>query len=479
MIRLIVLCFLPALAALIAFAIPAHRGRWRIGVLVGSAAVHLALSLSLWSVPAPAAFGGWLEVDALGLLVLTLASTLFFMTSLYTVGYIHHERPRGGRAFVAGLLAFLTAVTIVSLAQHFALLWVGMETATLALAPLVFQRHDRRSLEAVWKYLVISSVGIALALLGIFFLATAQSGVPGRPLIMRDLIDHAGELDRDWLRAAFLFLLVGFGTKMGLAPMHTWKPDTYGEAPSHVGGLMAGALTSCAFLGVARASSILNAAGLASFGQPVLIAFGLLSLGVAAAFIIGQQDIKRLLAYSSVEHMGILALGLGLGGSGIYGSALHVLTNGLAKGWLFLVVGNIGVAARTDHAMIDHGLVRTLPLSGPLLIAGLFAVTGSPPFGLFVSEFTILRAAMGGGHFWIAAAMLTLLAVIFIGIAALVLDLALGPPAQSATRFRESPWMVVGPFVLAAAVLMLGVYIPGPLRETLAAAAAMLGGSIP
>jgi hydrogenase-4 component F len=200
---------------------------------------------------------------------------------------------------------------------------------------------------------------------------------------------------------------------------------------------------------------------------------------VAAAFIIGQQDIKRLLAYSSVEHMGILVLGLGLGGSGIYGSALHVLTNGLAKGWLFLVVGNIGIAARNDQAVIDHGLVRTLPLSGALLIAGLFAVTGSPPFGLFLSEFTILRAAMGGGHFWIAAAMLTLLAIIFIGMAALVVGLALGPPAPRATRFRESPWLVVGPFVLAAAVLMLGVYIPVPLREVLAAAAAMLGGSAP
>lgn len=480
MTRLIALCALPALAALITYTIPAHlAGRWRIGVLIGTAAAHLALTLSLWSVPAPEAFRGWLEPDALGLLVLTLGSLLFFVTSIYTVGYIRSERPRGGRVFVAGLLAFLTAVTIVSLAQHFALLWVGMEAATLALAPLVFHRHDRRSLEAVWKYLVISSVGIALALLGIFFLATAQSGVPGRPLVIRDLAVHAGELDGDWLRIAFIFLLVGFGTKMGLAPMHTWKPDTYGEAPSLVGGLMAGALTSCAFLGVARAAGIMSAAGLATFAQPVLIAFGLLSLVVAAAFMISQKDVKRLLAYSSVEHMGILVLGLGLGGSGIYGSVLHVLNNGLAKGWLFLVVGNIGVAARHDHVAASHGLVRTIPVSGALLVAGLFAVTGSPPFGLFLSEFTILRAAIGTGHPWTATAMLLLLAIIFIGIAALVVDITFGEPTSNRARVRESPWLLVGPFVLAATVLLLGVYIPAPLRDVLARAALSLGGSVP
>lgn len=480
MTRLALMCGLPPLAAAASFAVPPHHaGRWRIAILVAGAATHLGLVGSLWLSPAPPAFGGWLAADALGLLVLSLASLLFFVTALYAVGYIRRERPRGGRAFVAGLLAFLTAVTLVALAQHLALLWVGMEAATLALAPLVFHRHDRRSLEAVWKYLVLSSVGIALALLGVFFLATAQAGAGGRPLIMGDLIARARGLDGDWLRAAFIFLLVGFGTKMGLAPMHTWKPDTYGEAPSLVGGLMAGALTSCAFLGVARATSVMMAAGLADFVQPVLIAFGLLSLAVAAAFIIGQQDLKRLLAYSSVEHMGILVLGLGLGGGAMYGSVLHVLNNGLAKGWLFLVVGNIGAAARLSGAPASHGIVRTLPVSGALLVAGLFAITGSPPFGLFLSEFTILRAAIGGGHAWTAIAMLVLLAVIFIGIAMLVLDIALGTPAPGATRVRESPWLLIGPFVLAATVLLLGLHIPGPVRAVLALAAASLGGSTP
>jgi hydrogenase-4 component F len=331
----------------------------------------------------------------------------------------------------------------------------------------------------VWKYLLISSVGIALALLGIFFLATAQHGVPGRPLIVSDLAASATALHPSWLRAAFLFLLVGFGTKMGLAPMHTWKPDTYGEAPSLVGGLMAGALTSCAFLGLARVTGVAMAAGHGPFVQPVLIGFGLVSMVVAAAFIIGQTDLKRLLAYSSVEHMGLLVLGLGFGGIGTYGSALHVLNNGLSKGWLFLVAGNVVLATGSSSAVANRGLLRTVPVSGVLLVLGLFAVTGSPPFSLFVSEFTILRAALDAGHPWIAAAILLLLAIIFVGMASLVLEMSLGEPAPGTQRVAESRWLVVGPVALAATVLVLGVYLPAPLRAALAGAAAGLGGGAP
>jgi hydrogenase-4 component F len=358
-----------------------------------------------------------------------------------------------------------------------------MEATTLSIAPLVFVRRDRRSLEATWKYLVVSSVGIALALLGTFFLASAQGDI-GRPLLLPDLIAHARELHPAWLRAAFLFLLVGFGTKMGLAPMHTWKPDTYGEAPSLVSGLMAGALTSCAFLGVARVSEVVAAAGLGSFAQPVLIAFGLLSLAVAATFVMGQRDVKRLLAYSSVEHMGLLVLGLGLGGVGAYGSMLHLVNNGLAKGWMFLVTGNIALATGAATSG-NRGLIRTLPASATLLVLGLFAVTGSPPFGLFLSEFTILRAAFDGGHAWIAATILVALAVIFVGMAALVLGIVLGePPAPTgrhvgAVPVRESRWLLAGPVALAAIVLMLGFYIPGPLRDVLTRAAMALGGTGP
>ena len=475
--RLFVLMALPLLAAVAAYVPPVQAtSRFRIGTLVAVAVTHLGLVLSLWLVPASPSFDGWFGADSLGLVVVTLTSILFLATALYTVGYLQRVRPWGGRVFITGQLVFLGAASMVALTQHLALMWVGMEATTLALAPLVFHRHDRRSLEAVWKYLLISSVGIALALLGIFFLATAQNGVPGHPLIRTDLIEHATRLHPAWLRAAFIFLLVGYGTKMGLAPMHTWKPDTYGEAPSVIAGLMAGSLTSCAFLGLARTTEVVMAAGLGGFMQPILVGFGLFSMAVAAAFMIGQTDLKRLLAYSSVEHMGLLVIGLGVGGIGTYGATLHMLNNALAKGWLFLVAGNVVLATGTSVG--GRGLIRVLPVSGPLLVLGLFAVTGSPPFGLFLSEFTILRAAVNEGHPWIAAAVLVLLTIIFVALAAHILGLALGEP-DNMRPVRESPWLVAGPIALAIAVLTLGVYIPSALRAVLAGAAVSLGGAAP
>jgi hydrogenase-4 component F len=478
--RLLALCALPVLTGLVLFAVPVARvSHSRIAVLLAAAVAHLAMVVSLWAVPAEPAFNGWLAADALGLLVLTLTSMVFLVIAVYTVGYLRYRRPRGGRMFVSGLLGFLGAASLVSLSQHLAMLWVGIEATTLAIAPLIFHRHDRRSLEAVWKYLVISSVGIALALLGIFFLATAQAGVRGRPLVVGDLVAHAHQLHPAWLRASFLFLLVGFGTKMGLAPMHTWKPDTYGEAPSMVSGLMSATLTSAAFVGLARATQVALAADMAAFVQPILLVFGLLSIAVAAAFIIGQNDIKRLLAYSSVEHMGLLVLGLGLGGVGVYGTLLHIINNGLAKAWLFLVVGNIVLV--TDSSLMDRnrGITRRVPISGVLLLLGLFAVTGSPPFGLFQSEFTIVRAALGAGHPFIGTATIVLLAIIFIGLASLILEMVLGEPVSAEPRTHESHWLVIGPLVLAAAVLVLGVYIPPPLHDVLLRAAATLGGIAP
>ncbi|MGH7500081.1 MAG: proton-conducting transporter membrane subunit, partial [Gemmatimonadales bacterium] len=383
--RLLALLLVPSVAAVAAYA--QRSARLRNVWLLAAAAVHLGLVGSLWVTPSAPVFGDWLALDALGLVVLTVVTILFAVVAVYAVGYLRIESPRGGRAFISCLLAFLVSTSLVTLSHHLALLWVGMEATTLALAPLVFHRHDRRSLEAVWKYLVLSSVGIALALFGTFFLAAAQA--EGRPLLIEDLVLTARSMHPSLLRAAFVFLLVGFGTKMGLAPLHAWKPDTYGEAPSLVAALMAGALTSCAFLGLARVAQVMSAAGQTAFMQPILLVFGLFSLVVAAAFMIGQTDLKRLLAYSSVEHMGLLVLGLGLGGSGAYGTVLHVLNNGLTKGLMFLTVGNIVLVTGTSHVPSMRGVLRRAPTSGVLLLAGLFAVTGSPPFGPFVSEFTI------------------------------------------------------------------------------------------
>jgi hydrogenase-4 component F len=242
---------------------------------------------------------------------------------------------------------------------------------------------------------------------------------------------------------------------------------------------MAGGLTSCAFLGVARITEVTMAAGLAAFVQPLLLAFGLVSLVVAAAFMIGQSDLKRLLAYSSVEHMGLLVLGLGLGGAGPYGTVLHLVNNALTKGVVFLTVGNVVLATGSASAGLARGILRRLPVSGVVLLLGLFAVTGSPPFGLFLSEFTILNAAIAQGHPWVALIVVGLLAVIFVGMAAVVLDVVYAPAESPAPVVRENILLTAGPVALLLAVLLLGLYLPPPLHRVLFAAAQGLGVTAP
>jgi hydrogenase-4 component F len=482
----LLLVLLPAAGSALAFAIT--RPTVRLFLLGAVSVAHLAIVGAIWYGPRGSALNGWLAVDSLGLIVLTLVSLLFAAVVVYAIGFLREESPRGGRWFAGCLLGFLTATSLVCASQHMALLWVGMETTTLAIAPLIFHRHDRRSLEAVWKYLVLSSVGIAFALLGVFLLATAQPAVSGsRPLLFGDLLTQARTLDRAWLRAAYVFALTGFGTKMGLAPLHSWKPDTYGEAPSLVSALMSGALTSCAFVGLARFTAIVFAAGLEDFARPLLIAFGIVSLVVATAFVLGQSDVKRLLAYSSVEHMGLLVLGLGVGGVGAFGSVLHVFNNGIAKGMLFLATGNMVLATGSSATADMRGLLRVRPVSAALLLVGLFAVTGSPPFGLFLSEFSIVSGAIREHHLWVAIVLLVLLSIIFAGIGGILLSVVFGGREGERSTVdgdgggsgRDSAWLVCGPLALATIVLLLGVYIPAPLRASLADAARMLGGSAP
>jgi hydrogenase-4 component F len=244
---------------------------------------------------------------------------------------------------------------------------------------------------------------------------------------------------------------------------------------------MAGALTTCAFLALARFTQVITAAGLQDFARPLLIAAGLFSLLVATAFIIGQADIKRLLAYSSVEHMGLLVLGLGLGGVGAYGSVLHLVNNGLVKGMLFLVVGNLVLAAGTSAVADMGGMQRIRPISSWLLLLGLFAVTGSPPFGMFISEFSIISAAVQEHHPWVAAATVAMLATIFAGIAGMIIEILYGASSRSTaetTTTERAPYLL-GPIVLGSLVLLLGLYIPGALQMHLVRAAASLGGTTP
>src|SRR5262245_2791041 len=331
---------LPIAFSAIAFVVPSNQ--WRPWVLPVGALGHLYLTLQAIKVERLIGFNNWLSLDPLGKLFLLLISVLFCGCACYAPGYLAQRQQRDNRVLCSCLLLSLAMMSLIILSHHLGLMWVAMEATTLCSAPGLYFNHNPRSLEATWKYLLICSVGIALALLGSLFLAYAALHAElATTLLFVDLVTDAPKRSRPWLHAAFVLLLVGYGTKMGLAPMHTWKPDAYGEAPGMIGALLAGGLTNCAFLAILRFLQITNAAGDADFARRMMIFLGLLSMALAAAFMVRQRDFKRMLAYSSVEHMGIVVLGVGIGGAATWAALLHVINNGLTKGLLFLSAGNI------------------------------------------------------------------------------------------------------------------------------------------
>ncbi len=485
------LVLIPAMGGVLAFLV--RFSQVRRSLLLAVAAMHLGLTVWSWAQPAAPVLGGWLAEDALGRLVLTITSVLFVAAAVYAIGYLPEEsREQEITDFEEGflfsnareanftgcLMLFLSAMTLASLSQHLGLLWVAVEGTTLASAPLIYFHRHHRSLEATWKYLLICSVGIALALLGNFFLAVAAAGPGdgGTSLVVTDLIRHAGVLRAPWLKGAFVLILVGYGTKMGLAPFHTWLPDAHSEAPSVVSALLSGALLNCAFLGILRAEQVCVAAGLHVFAQNLLLVLGLFSMAVAAAFIVGQADYKRMLAYSSVEHMGILALGVGVGGMATFGAMLHVVNHSLTKAALFLVAGNILAVYRSKNSAEIRGILRTVPASGVLWMAGFLAIAGSPPFGPFLSELTILKATLDQGRGLVAILYLGTLAIIFAAMAKVVLEMVQGLPRKAMNPpVRRSPLLFLAPAALCVGVALLGVYVPPILAELLKSAAREIG----
>jgi hydrogenase-4 component F len=475
---MLLLILAPLALAAVALAIPSGAQRPR--VLLAGAAIHAGAVAALLASPPPLAPGAWLGLDALSKITLLTTTILFGAAAVYAQGYLALRPDKDNRVFVGGLLGLLGTMTTVALSRHLGLIWVAMEASTLATAPLIYFNRNARSLEATWKYLLIGSLGIALALLGTFFLALSGAAPGGPRTLSVDALVAAGPaLSRGWVRAAFVFLLVGYGTKMGLAPLHSWKPDAYGEAPGLLGALLAGGLTNFAFLAIVRVFQVTRAAGEETFARDALVGLGLLSIALAAVFVVGQRDFKRMLAYSSVEHMGILALGVGLGGGAAAGAFFHCLNNGLTKGVVFLSAGNIHRAFGSKTTDDVRGAARLLPVSGPLFLAGFLAVTGSPPFSPFFSEFAILNGALGAGRFGVGALFLAFLAVIFVGMGTTVLAVVQGDPGDAArARGAREHWLMAGPpLALMALVLLLGLFLPQGLKDLFGAAAALVGGS--
>lgn len=469
----------PLIFGIIALFVKSQAGKKNL--LLGGALLHLILTGVCWKTTVFQRLWGWLALDSAGLIFLSITSLLFFLVAIYEYGYFKNlEGDSDEEDWVIGIqtkslfvscqLFFLSAMTLVVLSQHLGVMWVAIEATTLTSAPLIFFHRNARSLEATWKYLLICSVGIALALLGNFFLSIAASVSEGKHtnLLFNDLVANAPRLNTQWLKAAFILIVVGYGTKMGLAPLHTWLPDAHSESPSPISALLSGALLNCAFLGIFRIYQICNKAGLVEFASDIMIALGVLSLIIAAVFILGQSDYKRLLAYSSVEHMGILAIGVGFGGLGIFGSMLHSVNHSVSKAALFLLSGIILENYHSKKVSEVKGIMNRSRGLGLLWLSGFFAISGSPPFGLFASELTILKAGFEQGETAIAIISLGLLVLIFIGMATVFLNMVQSP-AEGKLRepIKLKPMMIYPPALLLIISLILGVHIPGWLKEVL------------
>jgi len=490
---------IPAIAGLFAFIL--KNDKIRRALLVFIAFLNAGFTIYTWFNRPSSFFSEWLMLDDIGLLFLSITSLIFLMVALYCVGYLSKEKTDSDNenleknifftnapeaVFTGFLLLFLASMSLVTISNNFGLLWVAVETSTLVSAPLIYFHKHNRSLEAIWKYLMICSVGIALALLGNFLLAVS---LPPKideflALNLNQIISHGHSLKPIYLKTAFIFFLVGYGTKMGLAPMHTWLPDAHSEAPSAVSALLSGALLNCSFLGILRAFQVCNSAGLGSFCKELLIIFGLFSMLISAIFILRQVDYKRMLAYSSIEHMGILALGIGIGKSAVFGSVLHSVNHSVTKAMLFLLAGNILSVYKTKKVADVKGILKVIPITGTLWIAGFLSITGFPPFGTFLSEFTILKGALEQKYYLVAIIYLFLLAMIFIGMAISVLSMSYGSPNLEITKVNKifenlkSPktlFTIIPPAILGLIVLCIGLYLPNVFVEFLQAISKSLG----
>lgn len=481
------LLLVPFLCGLLCFMI--RRDLVRRVLLVSGAGTHTLLTAYVWTLPSGPLGREWLAIDDLGKLFLGITSLIFFMAAIYCAHYLKGEKSHEEQewdqgfflrnapeaVFTGCLFMFLASMTLVTVSRHLGILWVAMEATTLASAPLIYFHRHHRSLEATWKYLLICSVGIALAMLGNLFLAAAGGQGPSS-LLLNDLLAAGKQLNVPWLKAAFIFLFIGYGTKMGLAPLHTWLPDAHSEAPSVVSALLSGALLNCAFVSILRGFQVCAAAGLDGFCREIFILFGIISIFFAAVFILGQADYKRMLAYSSIEHMGILSLGLGLGKGAVWGAMFHAVNHSFTKAALFFVAGNILGLFRSKSVRDVQGVFKVLPRSGMLWLAGFFSITGFPPSGTFLSKLVIFKAGMDSGHYILSGIFLSLLCVIFIGALRIFVPMAQGLPPENIKNpaKAEADFSILPSLVLLGLVFVLGFHVPRFLNDVLTGIAQMM-----
>lgn len=478
---LIWLLLTPFILSLAAFAV-----RW-----AGSVGVWMAEALHLVSVTVTlvltivvvqgvlaqgtvAAANDWFHVDALAAVFLLIIGAVGFLVGLYSLGYIRNDLQVGELkepqvSLYYGLFElFLFTMLLVVTANNIIIMWVAVEATTLGSAFLVGIYGHRASLEAAWKYVMICTVGVAFGLYGTILVYSDAVNFlqhPESASLWTEIVKNAASLDPTLLKMAFVFVLIGFGTKAGIFPMHAWLPDAHSEAPSPVSAMLSGVLLNCALFVVLRFSIILDYGVGPELPRVIFLVFGALSVIAASLFMFAQKDVKRLLAYSSVENIGLILLGFGIGGQvGILAALLQAVNHSIVKSLMFCTTGNILMKYHTRQLDKIRGMLQAVPLTSLALMLGALALVGVPPLNIFISKFTIIGAGFQSGHIWLMIFILLALAVIFAAFMKALSSSVFGEMPEGMDKGEVMIWGFAPLAALGLLIVALGVYLPPQLN---------------
>jgi hydrogenase-4 component F len=489
---LILLLAIPLLATLLCLRVPSRIWWERLNLTAFAAIAGLALLLG-WDMTRVGghervtALNGFLQADALSTLVIGLTAFVALVCAIYAVGYFRRDLLDGRitehqlRRYYVLTPLFVCAMLLAPLADNLGVMWVAIESTTLASVLLVTFYNQKTSFEAGWKYVIIGSVGISLALFGTIITYSSAVGVLGpenhRGMNWSVLVEVADKLSPTAMRLAFVLVLLGYGTKAGLAPMHTWKPDAYSEAPIPAAALLGAGFINCAIYSIMRFDTLAEKCLGHAFPSRLLVGFGVGSILLAAPFVLVQRNFRRLLAYSSIDHAGIMVAAVGFGGKlGALGAVLHMLFHAITKPLMFFSAGNVQQHFGSPYFRKVRGVIHTLPWTGVLFLLATFAVTGTPPFSIFQSEFTALSAALAANRGWAAGLFVLGVVTVFVGFLIHMSEMNLGAVQESAPRAHECPWKLGAMLVVAVAVTALGFWLPAPVFKLVQNSANILGG---
>jgi len=434
----------------------------------------LYLIITLIQVFKPEEFSIYFKVDNISLLFMLTLAVIFLGVSFYNAIFSLQDETteKAHTYYTIFFLFFVASMTGAILSTHIVLLWVFIEATTLSSAYLIYYNKNKSSLEAAWKYIFICSIGIALAFTGIVLLSIATGN--GCSLFFDDLYRNATSMNAFWLKIAFIFILVGFGTKAGLAPVHAWLPDAHSEAPSPVSAMLSGTLLNVAFLGIIRVYRIMELSNTIGYCQILMLIMGFLSIFVCTVYISRVKNYKRMLAYSSIENMGVALIGISLGGIGFFAALLHIIAHSLTKAAFFLTSGNINMIYASKSIANVKNLHQRDKVSSWLWIFSFIGISGIPPFPLFLSELFIIKAFFIKGLFFLAFIMFFLLTIIIYGMGNTVLNMCFGESEKNAEIVQLNYLLYIPQVIFFTILLVIGLLLPEEIYNIVQKAASLL-----